>query len=456
MDISRRTFFSSAVAAGMMPLPFVEARSGCRSKFHEPSREIPVAGTYDVIVAGGGPAGVAAAVAAARAGAKVMLLESNGELGGIWTSGMVSLLIDFGKSDFDREITGRLKRYGAGFLRELDHRGMENHLYEPEYMKLVCEELCGEAGVAIRLHTNVTAAYRDRSGRNIDVAITESKSGREAWRAKAFIDCTGDGDLAAYAGCGYDLGVGKGRPGQPASLIALLCIPNAGPDVENCIGNGDNPFNRSKQERGERPKHVLKRKLDALGVSPSYSEPTLFRLNGSLMAFMANHEYGVRIDDSAAITAATLRARREVHNIVRALASQGREWKGMRVAATASRIGHRDSRRIHGRYMLTREDVVSGRRFEDAVTLVRSGIDIHALDRMSNDREGGSSQTFGNRFRPFEIPMRSLIARDADNLFMAGRCISGDFISHAAFRVTGSAVATGAAAGKAAAMFSKP
>ena len=455
MDISRRTFFSSGLAAGAMSFPFAAAMGDGRLKFQEPSREIPVAGTYDVVVAGGGPAGVSAAVAAARAGAKVMLLESNGELGGIWTSGMVSLLIDFGKSDFDREITARLRKYGAGFLRELDHRGMENHLYEPEYMKLVCEELCEEAGVAIRLHTIVAAAYRDKSNRKIETVITESKSGREAWFAKAFIDCTGDADLAAYAGCGYDLGVGKTRTGQPASLIALLCIPNVGQDVENCIGNGDNLFNRSKQERGERPKHVLKRKLDALGVTPSYSEPTLFRLNGSIMAFMANHEYGVRIDDSAAITAATLRARREIHNIVNALASQGGEWKGMRIVASASQIGHRDARRIHGRYMLAREDVVSGRKFDDAVTLVRSGIDIHALDRMSNDREGGSSQTFGNRFRPFEIPMRSLIAKDVDNLFMAGRCISGDFISHAAFRVTGSAVATGVAAGKAAALFSK-
>jgi hypothetical protein len=173
------------------------------------------------------------------------------------------------------------------------------------------------------------------------------------------------------------------------------------------------------------------------------------------MAFMANHEYGVRIDDAVAITAATIRARREIHGIVRALASQGGEWNGMRIVASASQIGHRDARRIHGRYTLTREDVVSGRKFEDAVTLVRSGIDIHALDRMSNDRHGGSSQTFGNKFRPFEVPLRSLIAKDVDNLFMAGRCISGDFISHAAFRVTGTSVATGVAAGRTAASFSK-
>ena len=455
MDISRRSFFSSVLAVGATASPFVAAKGTEHLKFREPSREIPVAGVYDVIVAGGGPAGVSAAVAAARAGAKVMLIEAKGELGGIWTSGMVSLLIDFGKSDFDKEITARLRKYGAGFLRELDHRGMENHLYEPEYMKLVCEDMCGEAGVAVRLHTCVTAAYRDSSGRKIETVVTESKSGREAWNAKAFIDCTGDGDLAARAGCGFDLGAGKSRTGQPASLIALLYVPNAGKDVEDCIGNGDNLFNRSKQEIGERPKHVLKRRLDSLGVTPSYSEPTLFRLNGGIMAFMANHEYGVRIDDAAAITAATIRARREIHGIVRALASQGGEWKGMRIVASASQIGHRDARRIHGRYTLTREDVVSGRKFEDAVTLVRSGIDIHALDRISNDRHGGSSQTFGNKFRPFEVPLRSLIAKDVDNLFMAGRCISGDFISHAAFRVTGTAVATGVAAGRTAASFSK-
>ena len=117
------------------------------------------------------------------------------------------------------------------------------------------------------------------------------------------------------------------------------------------------------------------------------------------------------------------------------------------MAATAEQIGHRDGRRIHGRYTITREDVAAGAKFEDGVTTSRFGIDIHAIDFEKNKTE-----TIGHgAFKPFQIPLRALEAKDADNLFLAGRCISGDFIAHASYRVTGSAVAMGEAVGKAAA-----
>ena len=156
------------------------------------------------------------------------------------------------------------------------------------------------------------------------------------------------------------------------------------------------------------------------------------------------------IRDAQAISDATVRARKEVLTLAAGLARLGGPWKGFRVAATAEQIGHRDARRIHGRYTVTRDDVTAGARFPDAVTTSRFGIDIHGLDKKANDVRA-AGQSFGVKFRPFQIPLRACRAKDADNLYMAGRCISGDFYAHASYRVTGSAVAIGEAVGKAAA-----
>jgi hypothetical protein len=225
--LTRRSFFGSAVAASSA---VVAGRAAGEQKnvalVKESARDVPVAGSCDVLVAGGGPAGIAAAVTAARKGAKVVLLEMQGCLGGIWTSGMLSCFIGINKSDFDKEIQRRLEKYGA-----IQHRRPKSNgfsvIYEPEYMKLVCEEMCIEAGIRIRLHTSVTGVVKDASGRRIEAVITESKKGREAWLAKYFVDCTGDGDLGALSGCGFDVGGDNpGDPEQPASLIALLTIPD--------------------------------------------------------------------------------------------------------------------------------------------------------------------------------------------------------------------------------------
>ena len=422
-QVSRRGFLGMCAAAGAVP-PRGVARLGCE---------------YDVVVAGGGPAGVAAAVAAARSGKRTMLIESHGCLGGIWTAGLVGLCLDFDRSGFAREIADRLEALGAKKLS-----GFKTFSYEPEYMKLVCEELCREAGVRIRLGTFVVDALRD--GRSVVAAVTESKSGREAWRAKAFVDATGDGDLAARAGCGFDMGICADGTGQPASLLAAVIVEDA---------EALSRFNMLQEVKsGETPpRDLLKAEMLRAGVEPSYGLPSLFFLHPHLAILMSNHEYKVRVDDADAITEATLRARREVIEQVAALAKLGGPWRNVRVAATAEQIGHRTARRIHGRYTITREDVVAGARFPDAVCESRYPSDIHALDAkagrtLAADVEGA---TTGVRWRPFQIPLRALRARDVGNLWMAGRCISGDYIAHASYRVTGCAVATGEAAGRAAA-----
>lgn len=430
MDVSRRFFLGGAVStAGCFACPVGGAES--RDAVVESVRRVPVRGTCDVIVAGGGPAGTAAAVAAGRAGAKTLLLESHGCLGGIWTSGLVGCMLDFDKGGLSGEIIERLDALGA---RKRENRG--NFHYEPEYMKYVCEELCREAGVKVRLMTDVVAA--ECTGRNIAAVVTESKSGREAWRAKTFVDCTGDGDLAARSGCSFDIGITPDGFGQPASLDALILFDDAEP-LRRFFMHGGMP----------RPREALAAEMKRAGVEPSYGIPTLYCVHPHMGVLMSNHEYKVRPDDAERISEATLSARREVIGQIAALAKLGGPWKNVRVAATAEQIGIRSARRIHGRYMLTREDLISGARFDDAVCESRYPADIHALDAKSGRKNPADTRSI--RWKPFQIPLRSLRARDKDNLWMAGRCISGDAIAHASYRVTGSAVATGTAAGSAAA-----
>ena len=463
--LNRREFFAGAACLG------AAACGGCatppqtssRGTFAEPARQLPVDDWADVIVAGGGPAGVAAAVNAARAGRKVRLFELQGCLGGVWTAGLLTYIFDFDKSETDREIIRRLDALGA---RRIDRPGADgmaryrggldrNFVYEPEYMKLVCEDMCREAGVRLTLQAPVVAAYRDASGRRIETIVTESKSGRQAWRARAFVDCTGDGDLAALAGCGYDLGYTPDGFGQPATLNALVTVAD---------GNALAPFTSNEPAMWTRhpseetpgkmtshhilASHRLLRLLREQGLDPSYGDPTLFRCHDNLFCFMAMHAYRLRPDDAQAISDATMQARREIVRLSSALAKLGGPWKGFRVVATAEQIGHRDARRIHGRYTVTREDVAAGRRFADALTESRFGIDIHGLDKKSNDVRA-AGQHFGATFRPFQIPLRACQAKDVDNLYMAGRNISGDFIAQASYRVTGSSVALGEGVGRA-------
>lgn len=439
--LSRRSFLT-----GITGFPLVRRTVDVRAgkTVLEPARETKVAGCYDFVVAGGGPAGIAAAVTAARAGARTLLLESHGQLGGIWTSGLLSCLIGFGETALDREILDRLRRYGA--LSERIPGNRRNFIAEPEYMKFVCEELCREAGVEFRLHTHVVSAMCD--GRRIQSAITESKSGREAWCAPVFADCTGDGDLGALAGCGYDIGGSEGptSPEQPASLLSLILLPGGGDP--KCIANDPRNFSDGKPTCDA--KRELKALLERLGEHPSYGNPTLFRLNGPLFQLMADHQYGIPVDDAAAITAASVNARRELMSIVHALANGGGSpWHGARLIATAEQIGHRRARRLHGLYTMSAEDAIQGRKFPDAVATCRFGFDVHAIHGTAN-RLLPAGSPIREPVKPYQIPLRACRSSDIDNLLMAGRCLSGDFLAQSSYRITATALSTGIGIGRAA------
>jgi len=189
----------------------------------------------------------------------------------------------------------------------------------------------------------------------------------------------------------------------------------------------------------------FKAALKAAGVTPSYGKATLFPIKDNLVLLMANHEYGINATDAAQVTEATMRARAEVNDIVRKLRKSGGAWSGAQIVATPAQIGVRDGRRIKGRYLMTKEDLIEGRRQEDSVVRATFPVDIHALTAEENKKAAYSNA--GVKVKPYDIPLRALIARDVDGLMMAGRCISGDFIAHASYRVTGNAVAMGEAAG---------
>lgn len=405
--------------------------------FTEPARDLPVDGTADVIVCGGGPAGVAAALTAARAGARTRLFELQGSLGGVWTSGLLTWLFDFDQPGLTREL--------ARCLDERSVRAVVNpsmFTYHPEDMRRLLEDLCETAGVQTLLHTRVVAAYRQ--GRRLATVVTESKSGRLAWRAPVFVDCSGDGDLGAQAGCGWDFGRDDAEgTWQPLTLNALVVVKDAAA-LADCISfyQGRDAHLPAVGSFG--------REIHRAGAETSYGHPTLFQARGNLLTLMINHEYGVKPFDAAQVTAATIQARAEVHRVAAALRGLGGRWEGFQVVATAEQIGVRDGRRLHGLYTVRRDDLVAGARHADAVARVTFPVDIHAATRERNQAEPISH---GNlRMKPYDIPLRALIARDVDGLLMAGRCISGDFTAHASYRVTGNAVAMGEAAGAAAAL----
>lgn len=440
--MDRRSFLKagalSAGLAGFYGKSVAEDISQSGGNFLEPARPIDFNDKYDIVVCGGGPAGIGAALGAARAGMKTLILEAGGCLGGTWTRGQLSWIFDFKKTGICPEIISRLD------ARNARHGGNDkDFVYEPEAMKIILEDLISEAGVDVRYFTTCCAAYK--KGEKMKTLVTESKSGRHAWGAKIFIDCTGDGDVCARAGAEFEIGHNSDKIVQPCSFNAIVAVE----DVEK-LGGRITAYKKDSLAGHVESTKLNLQDLRAAGIEPSYNMPTLFHLGGNILLMMFNHEYGVHCDNAEEITRATIRVRREVFKMADALAKTNSPWRNVRVVATSEHIGIREGRRVKGLYEVSTSDLLSGARHPDAVTRATFGVDLHAHTEEINRSE---TITHLEGFKPYDIPLRALICRDVDCLMMAGRCISGDRIAHGSYRVTGNAVDMGYSAGRAAAKF---
>jgi hypothetical protein len=392
-----------------------------------PKKEIPISNEVDVLVVGGGPAGIGAALASAREGLNTMLIEQYGFLGGMWTAGLVNPLFDHeNKGGIVREIVSRLREVQGWRESQLARPKLDT--FDPEKMKFLGDCMMAEANVSLLYHTFAVDSVVE--GNAIKAIIVENKSGRSAILAKIVIDCTGDGDIAARSGVPYE----KGRPEdgllQPMTMMFRL---------------GNVTF---QQENGTQFCKLIELAMEA---GAEYELP--FR-NGWVIhlpmqgdaVVQHTHIYGLDATNATDLTKAEIEGRRQVMATVALLQNHVPEFKSTRLMQTPVNIGVRETRRIMGKYVLTRDDVVNGRQFDDGVVDVIFGIDIHDPAPESEVRPKRG------RMKPYQIPYRCLIPQKIDNLFVSGRCISGTHEAHASYRVTGDCVAMGEVAGIASAM----
>jgi len=389
--------------------------------------------SFDVIICGGGPAGLGAALAAARSGARTFLAERHSMLGGLWTTGLVTPVFDTAnKRGLSRKIQQALAPMGLqGMWRNPDPAKANSQapIYPPGQMAALFDRLVLDADVTVQLHTIVDGVAME--GDRVVGVVAHSKSGPQTMRASVVIDCTGDGDVAAAAGCEYRMGREQDAACQPATLYALV----GGAPTELIY-----------------PEPIVAA-VAAAGGELSYAHPYLFPVPGApgVAIFMCTHLYGLDATDAAAVSRGEMEGRRQILKALDWLRAGGdRRFADLFLIQFAGQIGVRESRRILGLHYLTAEEVQSGRRFDDAVCSATFNIDIHDVKGSDPADRGLMTQNVPG----YEIPYRCLLPRDRRGLLVAGRCISGDHTAHASYRVTGNAAALGEAAGVAAAMAS--
>ena len=398
---------------------------------HE-SQDTPVRGRHDVIVVGGGPAGVASALAAARHGANVLLVEAYGFLGGMWTMGMVNPLFDYeNKGGICQELVDRIEQAGMGV-----RNGPDIWNFDIETMKRLLVELLLEARVHILFHTWFAAPVME--GARVRGVIVENKGGRQAYLADVVIDCTGDGDVAFRAGAPCAVGNASGQT-QPMTLMMR---------VSNC------DYIQDYYDHPHHSGNELMEKLDAAfrragaDVPLNYRRPCVLQIPGAHEALIQTTHIRNRLAiDPEDLTAAEIEGRVLARDFLQLVRRWLPQFRDAHLDSTGPHIGIRESRRVQGEYTLSLDDINAHRRFDDGITTVTFWVDIH-----QPDGDNQNVQRDSTLYTSYQIPYRCLVPREVDGLLVAGRCISGTFEAHASYRVTGDCVAMGQAAGTAAAL----
>ena len=392
-------------------------------------------GSFDVIVAGGGLAGTFAAVAAAREGAKALLVESGGCLGGTLTAGSVpSIMDEKDKGGMLKELFDFLNSYGmsvARFGKKIDENGKKipGRIVDAEGCKVFLDKLVRENGVTTLFYSRVAAC--EMEDKTIKRVLIATETGNYCAEGKVFIDATGNGNLAALADCGFEWGQpGTGHISPATTGFSLVGMP------EDCNGTDSG---KEKRAYGDL--------LASHGIQTSVGDVGFVRLPAMKTWDMnIDFQYGVMPDDIHSMTKATMDSRLEIFEAIekhKKIPGYEQLW----ISHTADHLGLREGRRVFGHYRITDGDIEAGGKFADGICLVQSKVDVHKLHE--NDT---LSTTRGVKSQPFEIPFRSLIARDADNLLLAGRCLSADREVQGQLRIMGYCFMMGQAAGTAAAL----